>query len=102
MIINYYKIFFRFVGNLIISHELYQNGKFDESSMKIMEISNWLEKLDNGTDTFYLSINNALKHIKMANFVHMQIAANETGGLKLVNCYLLCILISVDKNIEMK
>jgi len=56
--------------------------------MKILEIGNWLEKLDKGTDEFYLSINAALKHIKMANFIHMSFGANETGGLKWVNCYL--------------
>jgi len=87
LICSYIFIFFRFIGNLIISYELYQNGESDASNMKIMEISNWLEKLNNGTDTFYLSINNALNHIKMANFVHMLFNSNETGGLKLVICY---------------
>lgn len=53
--------------------------------MKMIEIDNWLEKLDNGTDEFYLSINIALKHITMANFMHMLFAENETGGFKLVN-----------------
>lgn len=76
--------FVRFIGNLIISYELYQNGKSSESDTKILEIGNWLEKLDKGTDEFYLSINAALKHIQMANFVHMLFAANGTGGFKLL------------------
>ncbi|XP_060853539.1 uncharacterized protein LOC132931653 [Rhopalosiphum padi] len=74
--------FVRFIGNLIISYELYQNGKPSESDTKILEIGNWLEKLDKGTDEFYLSINVALKHIQMANFVHMLFATNGTGGFK--------------------
>lgn len=89
MIFDKYLLFFRFIGNLIISYELYQNGKRNESDTKILEIGNWLDKLDNGTDEFYLSIKSALKHIKMANFVHMLFAANETGGFKWVNCYFL-------------
>lgn len=54
----------------------------------MLEIGNWLKKLDKGTDEFYLSINVGLNHIQMANFVHMLFAANETGGFKLVNFYL--------------
>lgn len=91
LIINYYGIFFRFVGNLIISYELYQNGELNASYMKMIEIDNWLKKLDNGSDEFYLSINNALKHIRMANFIHMLFAENETGGFKLVNYNLFII-----------
>lgn len=52
-----------------------------------MEIGNWLEKLDKGADQFYLSISIALKHIRMANFIHKLYTENETGGLKLVNIY---------------
>lgn len=88
---NYLTIFIlRFIGNLIISYELYQNGKSSESDTKILEIGNWLEKLDKGIDEFYLSINAALKHIQMANFVHMLFAANGTGGFKLV-IFCLCM-----------
>lgn len=56
--------------------------------MKILEIGNWLDKLDKGSDDFYLSINIGLKHIRMANFVHKLFAENETGGFKRVNCYI--------------
>lgn len=55
--------------------------------MKILEIGNWLEKLDKGTDDFYLSISTGLKHIRMANFVHKLFAENEIGGFKRVRCY---------------
>lgn len=55
-----------------------------------MEIGNWLEKLDKGTDEFYLSINAALKHIQMANFVHMLFAETGTGGFKLVIFFCVC------------
>lgn len=86
--INNFAIFLRFIGNLIISYELYRNGESDASDMKILEIGNWLENLDKGTDQFYLSISIALKHIKMANFVHKLFSENETGGFKLVIIYL--------------
>lgn len=79
---------FRFIGSLIISYELYLNGDSDASDMKILEISKWLEMLDNGTDDFYLSINIGLKHIKMANFIHKQYAANDFRGFKQVTLYL--------------
>lgn len=78
---------FRFIGNLIISYELNQNGKSDASNTKMLEIGSWLEKLDNGTDEFYLSINVGLKHIRMANFVHKQFVENEIGGLKWVSFF---------------
>jgi len=55
-----------------------------------LEIGNWLEKLDKGNDEFYLSINAALKHIQMSNFVHMLFAENGTGGFKLV-IFCLCM-----------
>lgn len=85
MIINYFFTHFRFVGNLIISYELYKNGELDASYKTVLDISSWLEKLDKGSDEFYLSINIGLKHIKVANFIHMLFVANENGGLKQVS-----------------
>lgn len=84
---NFSSISLRFIGNLIISYELYQKGESNLSDMKILEIGNWLEKLDKGTDKFYMSISIALKHIKMANFIHKLYIENEIGGCKLVNIY---------------
>lgn len=75
---------FRFIGSLIISYELYLNGDSDASDLKMLEIGKWLEMLDKGTDEFYLSINIGLKHIRMANFIHKQFAANDVGGFKQV------------------
>lgn len=79
---------FRFVGNLIISYELYLNGDSDANDLKMLEIGKWLEMLEKGTDEFYLSINIGLKHIMMANFIHMQFAANDVRGFKQVPLYI--------------
>lgn len=81
-------IFFRFIGNLIISHELYLNGDSDASDMKIFEIGKWLDQLDKTTDEFYLSINIALKHIMAANFVFMLFATNENTGFNVVKYFI--------------
>lgn len=81
--------FFRFIGNLIISHELYLNGELDASDMKILEIGKWLDQLDKTTDEFYLSINIALKHIRTANFIHMLFAAKEFTGFNMVSYFIL-------------
>lgn len=79
---------FRFIGNLIISYELYQKGKLNASHKKILDISNWLERFDNSNDEFYMSIKHGLKHIKTANFIHMLFASNENEGLKQVSYHL--------------
>lgn len=84
----YYITFFRFIGNLIISYELFKNGKSYESDMKMLEIGNWLDKLDKSTDEFYLSINIGLKHIRMANFIHILFSTDEISGSKWVNLYI--------------
>lgn len=81
-------MFFRFIGNLIISYELYKNGKLHASHKKILDISNWLEQFDKCNDEFYISIKIGLKHIKTANFIHMLFASNENEGLKQVSYYL--------------
>lgn len=79
---------FRFVGNLIISYELYKKGELDASHKTILDMGDWLEKLNKGSDKFYLSINVGLKHIKVANFIHMLFVANENGGFKRVSVWL--------------
>uniref|UniRef100_A0A2S2QZ41 ribonuclease H n=1 Tax=Sipha flava TaxID=143950 RepID=A0A2S2QZ41_9HEMI len=76
--------FTRFIGNLIISHELYLNGELNASDMKILEIDKWLDQLDKTTDEFYLSINIALKHIRAANFIHMLFDTNEITGFNML------------------
>lgn len=56
--------------------------------MKMLEIGNWLDKLDKSTDEFYLSINIGLKHIRMANFVHVLFSTDEISGSKWVNLHI--------------
>ncbi|XP_027854457.1 uncharacterized protein LOC114133034 [Aphis gossypii] len=72
----------RFIGNLIISYELFHNGEPELAQMKILEIGKWLEELDKGTDEFYLSIKTGLQHIMKATFIHMLFATNLTGECK--------------------
>lgn len=81
-------LFFRFIGNLIISHELYINGDTYASETKILEMGKWLDQLDKTTDEFYLSINIALKHITTANFIHMLFASNKTTGFNMVKYFI--------------
>jgi len=72
----------RFIGNLIISYELFHNGEPELAQMKILEIGKWLEELDKSTDEFYLSIKIGLQHIMKATFIHMLFATNLTGECK--------------------
>lgn len=78
-----------------MSYDLYKSGDLDASRMTILEIGNWLEKLDKSTDTFYLSIKTGLKHISVASFIFMQFDQNE-GGYKWVSFYLsICWIIYI-------
>ncbi|XP_025197325.1 uncharacterized protein LOC112596062 [Melanaphis sacchari] len=72
----------RFIGNLIISYELFHNGEPELAQMKILEIGKWLEELDKGTDEFYLSIKIGLQRVMKATFIHMLFATNLTGECK--------------------
>lgn len=72
----------RFIGNLIISYELFHNGEPELAQMKILEIGKWLEDLDKSTDEFYLSIKTGLQHVMKATFIHMLFATNLTGECK--------------------
>lgn len=78
-------IIFRVVGNLIIGYELFDNGEKDVAQMKMLEMRNWLEKLDNRSDEFYLSINTGIKHVITATLVHMLFATNLTEECNWVN-----------------
>lgn len=77
----------RFIGNLIISYELFHKDETESAQMKILEIGKWLEELDSGTDEFYLSINTGLQYVMKATFVHMLYATNLTGECKWVSFY---------------
>ncbi|XP_050544978.1 uncharacterized protein LOC126907616 isoform X2 [Daktulosphaira vitifoliae] len=70
--------FERFIGNLIISYELFHKSNHEIAQLKIFEIGKWLEELDNGTDEFYHSIKIGLKHVMMSTFAHMLFATNST------------------------
>lgn len=75
----------RYIGNLIISHELFHKGKTDVAQLKVLEIGKWLEELDNGTDEFYLSISSGLKHVMKATFIHMLFITNLVEEAKWVS-----------------
>ncbi|CAH1733057.1 unnamed protein product [Aphis gossypii] len=72
----------RFIGNLIIFHELFHHGEPESAQIKILEIGKWLEELDKGTDEFYLSIKPGVQHIMKATFIHMLFAMNLTEECK--------------------
>ncbi|XP_050062676.1 uncharacterized protein LOC114131742 isoform X2 [Aphis gossypii] len=72
----------RFIGNLIIFHELFHHGEPESAQIKILEIGKWLEELDKGTDEFYLSIKSGIQHIMKATFIHMLFAMNLTEECK--------------------
>lgn len=64
---------------------MFHNGEQDEAQMKILEVGKWLEELDNGSDKFYLSIKDGVKHVMSSTFVHMLFATSLTGECKWVN-----------------
>lgn len=76
---------FRYIGNLIISYEMFHKGGAEEAQMKILEIGKWLEDLDNSADEFYLSIKTGLKHVITATFIHMLFATNLNEECKWVS-----------------
>lgn len=75
----------RYIGNLIIGHELFHKGSTEKAQLKVLEIGKWLEELDNGTDQFYLSIRSGLKHVMKATFIHMLFVTNLIGEAKWVS-----------------
>jgi len=81
--------FLRFIGNLIISYELFHKDESELAQLKIFEIGKWLEELDEGTDEFYLSIRTGLQHVMKATFIHMLFATKLTGECKWVSLFLI-------------
>lgn len=75
----------RYIGNVIIGYELFHKDNTEKAQLKVLEIGKWLEKLDKGTDEFYLSINSGLKHVMKASFIHMLFATNLIGEAKWVS-----------------
>lgn len=76
---------FRFIGNLVISYEMFHKGETEEAQLKILEIGKWLEDLDSGADEFYLSIKTGLKHVMTSTFIHMLFATNLIEECKWVS-----------------
>ncbi|KAF0762103.1 Uncharacterized protein FWK35_00006600 [Aphis craccivora] len=72
----------RYTGNLIISYELFHKHEPELAQFKLLEIQDWLENLDKGTDEFYLSINTGLRHVVNATFIHMLYVTNLTEECK--------------------
>ncbi|XP_050062018.1 uncharacterized protein LOC114128803 [Aphis gossypii] len=72
----------RYIGNLIISYELFHKNEPELAQFKLLAIQDWLENLDKGTDEFYLSINTGLHHVVKATFIHMLYITNLTEECK--------------------
>lgn len=75
---------FRYIGNLVISYEIFHRGKIELAQIKILEIGKWLEELDSCNDAFYSSIKIGLKHVMTATFIHMLFATNLSEECKWV------------------
>lgn len=61
----------RYTSNLIVGCELYKTDAVDKAHDKLIQIWEWLDKLDNSDDTFYLSIREGLKHLTMSTLCHI-------------------------------
>jgi len=61
---------------------LFHKNEPELAQMKLLEIQDWLENLDKGTDEFYLSINTNLHHVVKATFIHMLCVTNLTEECK--------------------
>lgn len=55
---------------------MFQKNEPELPQMKLLEIQDWFENLDKGTDEFYLSINTGLHHVVKATFIHMLCVTN--------------------------
>lgn len=68
---------FRYILNIIISYELFLEGK-KETAIKVMIlIGKWLEELDNCIDAYYFSISNGLKYVLTSMYIHMNLNKNH-------------------------
>lgn len=50
---------------------LYKTNSVDKAHDQLIRIWEWLDKLDNSDDTFYLSIREGLKHLMMSTLCHI-------------------------------
>lgn len=81
-----YYFYFRFISNLIISYELFHKDDVQKAIKKMLEIIDWLEKLNHNTsDKFYLSIKAGINHIAIATCVYMLLVINLNEESKWVN-----------------
>lgn len=71
-------VFLRYINNLIISCELFKMNKIDEAHDKITNVWNWLDKLSDRNEPFYLTIRDGLKHIVMSTLCHMLYTTNKS------------------------
>ncbi|XP_025200273.1 uncharacterized protein LOC112598130 [Melanaphis sacchari] len=69
--------FEKFISNLIISCALFKMNKVDQAHDKLLNIWEWLDKLDNKNDPTYLAIRDGLKHIIMSTLCHILFAMNK-------------------------
>lgn len=71
-------VFLRYINNLIISCGLFKMNKVDEAHDKITNVWNWLDKLSDRNEPFYLTIRDGLKHIVMSTLCHMLYTTNKS------------------------
>lgn len=61
----------------MISCGLFKTNQVDKAHDKLKNIWEWLDKLDNENDLFYLDIRDGLKHIVMSTLCHVLHTVNK-------------------------
>lgn len=69
--------FEKYISNLIISCGLFKTNKADRAHDKLINIWEWLDKLDDKNEPQYLAIRDGLKHIVMSTLCHVLFTVNR-------------------------
>lgn len=83
--------FFRYISNLIISCGLFKTNKVDRAHDKLIDIWEWLDKLDDKNEPTYLAIRDGLKHIVMSTLCHILFTVNRAQCQQVSQNYLIFI-----------
>ncbi|CAI6362031.1 unnamed protein product [Macrosiphum euphorbiae] len=69
--------FEKYISNLITSCGLFKTNKVDRAHDKLINIWEWLDKLDDKNEPTYLAIRDGLKHIVMSTLCHILFTVNR-------------------------
>ncbi|XP_027838354.2 uncharacterized protein LOC114120598 [Aphis gossypii] len=88
--------FEKYISNLLISCGLFKMNKVDRAHDKLINIWEWLDKLDDKNEPTYLAIRDGLKHIVMSTLCHVLFNMNR------VQCQQLFEMITRFNNLDSK